>query len=273
VPSASRSEGVLGIVGCEVLTDEMVHVIALEERLKAVVVVESKESEDAYEKLRKLAPDKKVMKSGEGEMWSNVPSERPTALLMVMPIALHQAPAELREKVMFKLLELGGLCESIVVFYGLCGNAFREIDRLVSGLRVPVTILRDCKDKIVDDCIGATLGGTEEYYHYLREEHGEYPLNTMWAHKWRDYMHETQLLRDPNDVEEAKMVFSCMGYSKVTMLDTGLGDRAAYEREVNEFAGLFGLSVKRLECHPNVTEGSFRRAVERLKMPSNSGPI
>jgi hypothetical protein len=271
--SGLRTSGVLGIVGCEVLTDEMVHSISNEKSLKAVLIVETPEGSQAYGKLRAVAPDMKVQLSGEGELWSNIPVERPSAVLMVMPISLHQAPSELREKVMFKLLELSGLCESIVVFYGLCGNAFREIDRLTSGLRVPVTILRDDKARIVDDCIGATLGGTEEYLSYLREEKGEYPLNTMWALRWRHYMHETQLLRDPDDLEEARMVFRCMGYSVVTMLDTGLGDSNEYEREVKGFADLFGLRIRRIPCRTRVADNAFHKAVEMLLEPNRLAPV
>ncbi|MDD1770871.1 MAG: DUF1638 domain-containing protein, partial [Methanomassiliicoccales archaeon] len=129
---------------------------------------------------------------------------------------------------------------------------------------VPVTILRDEKNLIVDDCVGAELGGTEEYLAYLRSEHGEYPLNARWAEKWRYFMHETQLLRDENEIDEAKMVFKCMGYSRVTKLETGLGDAEEFEKEAREFAALFELEVGCVRCPLRVVEGSYSLAMARL---------
>jgi len=256
---------VLGVIGCEVLMDEVVHVLSKDKRLSTIAVIESPEGVQACQKLKQRAPDKRVVTCSEKDLWPLKSDDALKAVLLVMPISLHQSPADLREKVLEKLKVLQNVCDSILVFYGLCGNAFREIDRLSVGLGVPVTILRDSNDKIVDDCVGAILGGAEEYLQYLREEEGEYPLNSMWAHNWRHYMHETQILRDENDLEDAKMVFSCMGYAMVTKLDDGLADFDTFENEVVAFANAFELEIRRIDCPLYVVEQSYLLAKERLE--------
>jgi hypothetical protein len=265
VGTETPARRVLGIVGCEVLADEIAYVISRDDNVSSVVVGTSPESDELYEKLRRLAPSKTIALKAEGEIGPAILDDGTSIVVKVMPIALHQGPAELRERVLVEIGKLEKNCGSVLVFYGLCGNAFKEIDRLSENFKVPVTILRDGKKLIVDDCVGAELGGTEEYLAYLKSEHGEYPLNSMWAQKWRHYMHETQLLRDENDLEEAKMVFRCMGYSKVAKLDTGLVDDDDFEAKVKEFATLFELQMERVKCPLRVVEESYQAAIRLLE--------
>jgi hypothetical protein len=263
--AAEQPRRILGIVGCEVMQDEIAYVVSSDDSVSSVLVMATPESNDLYEKLKRLAPAKMVSLKGEAEIEQGLPSIGTGVLVTLMPIALHQGPAELREKVLAEVDKLQRTCDSILIFYGLCGNAFKDIERLAQAYAVPITILRDGKNLIVDDCVGAELGGTEEYLAYLKSEHGEYPLNTMWAQKWRHFMHETQLLQDENDIEEAKMVFKCMGYSRVAALDTGLGDAEDFERKVKEFANLFELDMERIKCPLRVVEESYHAAMTWLR--------
>lgn len=262
---AERPGRVLGIVGCEVLMNEIAHVISMDGDVSSVIVIDTPESRELAERLKVLSPSKTIEIKTEAEVGTNVPGIGTKVIVKVMPIGLHQRKTELREEVLAQAMKMQKVCGSILIFYGLCGNAFRDIERLTNDFTAPVTILRDDRSLIVDDCVGAELGGTEEYLAYLRSEHGEYPLNAMWAEKWRHYMFETQLLRDPSDLEEAKMVFQCMGYSRVAKLDTGLGDPNEFEKEVREFASLFELEVVSVRCQLRVVEESYRTAAARLR--------
>jgi hypothetical protein len=82
----------------------------------------------------------------------------------------------------------------------------------------------------------------------------------MWAANWRNFMHEVQLLRDPNDVEDAKYVFQCMEYTRVVKLQTGLGDGEAYQNQIEEFAAAFGLRIEEVPCTLKVVEQSYQAA-------------
>ncbi|MGD1060964.1 MAG: DUF1638 domain-containing protein [Methanomassiliicoccales archaeon] len=262
---AEQPGRVLGIVGCEVLMNEIAHVISMDGDVSSVIVIDTPESRELAQRLEVLSPSKTVEVKAEAEAGTKVPGIGTKVIVKVMPIGLHQRKAELREEVLAQAMKMQKICGSILIFYGLCGNAFRDIERLTSDFTVPVTILRDDRSLIVDDCVGAELGGTEEYLAYLRSEHGEYPLNAMWAEKWRHYMCETQLLRDPNDLEGVKMVFQCMGYSRVAKLDTGLGNADEFEKEVREFASLLELDVVNVRCPLRVVEESYRAAMTILK--------
>jgi hypothetical protein len=254
----------LGIIGCQVFEDEIVHLISGDTTIDHVQVVESPESKSLYEKLARTEHADRLEYRKELAVEDTPPDRGFSVIVRVLPISLHQTPRALRAMVMSEIWRMEPFCDSVLVFYGLCGNAFANIDALTTGLRTSVVILKDGRDKIVDDCVGAVLGGTEEYLHFLMTDKGGYPLNTMWASNFRHFMKEIQLLRENSDIEEAKMVFQCMDYSKIVELDTGLGGEE-YHRRIQEIASWFGFEVRRVPCTLKVMYVSYQKAKDNLE--------
>jgi hypothetical protein len=253
----------LGIISCHVFEDEIVHLLSNDETIDRIGIVESQESRGLFDKLAKAGKGDQVQYRKEVSVEEGPPGDGFTVIVRILPISFHQTPAALRAMVMSEIWKMEPSCSSVLVLYGLCGNAFKNIDSLTSGLRTSVIILKDCREKIVDDCIGAVLGGTEEYLNFLLTDKGGYPLNTMWASNFRQFMKEIQLLGEGSDIEDAKFVFQCMNYSKIVELDTGLGGEA-YHQRIQEIAGLFGFEVLRVPCTLKVMDVSYRRAKECL---------
>ena len=253
----------LGIIGCQVFEDEIVHLLSHDSSIDHIGIVESSESKGLFDKLTKADLGGKVMLRKEVSVEERPPGEGFNVIVRILPISLHQTPAALRAMVMSEIWKMEPSCGSVLVIYGLCGNAFKSIDALTSGLRTSVVILKDCRDKIVDDCVGAVLGGTEEYLNFLKTDKGGYPLNTMWASNFRHFMNEIQLLGEASEIEEAKFVFQCMNYSKIIELDTGLGGDE-YHCRIKEIASQFGFEVARVPCTLKVMDASYQRAKEYL---------
>ncbi len=253
----------LGMIGCQVFEDEMVHLISCDDSIDHVMIVESPESKSLFEKLSKTDRAGKVAFRKEMRVDEGPTGEGFTVIIQVLPISLHQTPAALRAMVMSEIWKMEPSCRAILLFYGLCGNAFKNIDSLTSGLRTRVVILRDCRDKIVDDCVGAVLGGTEEYLNFLKTDKGGYPLNTMWASNFREFMNKIQLIGENSDIDELKFVFQCMDYSKIVKLDTGLGG-AEYHRKIQEIARLFCFEVLTVPCTLKVIDATYQNAKEHL---------
>jgi hypothetical protein len=254
----------LGIIGCQVFEDEIVHLIAGDSTIDHVEVVESPESKGLYDKLARTDHAGSLEYRKAAAFEDGPPDDGFSVIVRILPISLHQTPPALRAMVMSEIWRMEPSCASVLVFYGLCGNAFKNIEALTSGLRTSVVILKDGRDKIVDDCVGAVLGGTEEYLNFLMTAKGGYPLNTMWAANFRHFMKEIQLLRDNSDIEEAKMVFQCMDYSSIVELDTGLGGEE-YHRRIEEIASWFGFGVRRVPCTLKVMYVSYQRAKDNLE--------
>jgi len=264
VEGPTQDRRVIGVIGCQVLEDEVVHVLCHDHDLGAVLVIDSPKAKGVASKLRQ-GGKADVLEVGIGELASHLPRQGMSAIVWEKPIELHQSPSHLREEVVANAKEIASLCNSILIFYGICGNAFRAIDKIAEEFSVPVIILRDSRGMIVDDCIGAVLGGAEEYRNFLLRDKGGYTLNTMWAANWREFMVETQFLHYPIDPEEARMVFQCMDYKKVVMLVTGLGDEYLFHQQAQEFASTFDLGNSEERCTLDVVEDSYRVAKSKMK--------
>lgn len=260
----TSSRRVIAVIGCQVLEDEVSHVIGIDPDIQSIFVLESPHATGIAEKLRRSGRAQ-VHEVKPEDLVAALPKNGLSAVVWIKPIDLHQSPAHLREEVVANARMIAPICDSILIFYGLCGNAFRAIDDIAKEFDIPLVILRDSQGLIVDDCIGAVLGGTEEYRAFLLRDKGGYTLNTMWAANWRYFMVETQFLHDPNDPEEVGMVFQCLDYRNVVMLDTGLGDREAFRRQAEEFAHIFGLGNSEEPCTLRVVEESYRMAKSRMR--------
>ena len=255
--SASKRSRVLGLIGCRLFEDEVVHVLSQDQEVDHVILVEDEESKDLERKLLAAGPGKRLIKIREEELEGYAVPPGFSVLVWVKPMALHQKPEKLREDILKALGRIGEMSDAVLLFYGLCGNAFRHIDKDAGGAPVPVVILRDAKGQIVDDCIGCVLGGTEEYYDQLRKSSGTFFLTPMWAANWRELFHKVQILADPKDIEGARYVFKCVGYKKVVKMDTGLGDVEEFERQIDEFARLFDFEKGVVACTLDVVESSY----------------
>ncbi len=251
---------VLGIIGCQVLEDEIVHVISSDDEVTNVVIIMDSEAKALSEKIRDKAPKKRIAVMPSNEARANIFEDGLNVIVKILPIALHQVGSDLREHVVSEIERMERFCDAALIFYGLCGQSFRNIDGITSKFRIPVLILRDSEHRVVDDCVGTVLGGTDEYLDFLRRDRGGYTLNSMWASNWRHFMKETQIISDENNIEEAKMVFECMGYTSVVKLDTGLADHDTYDKAINDFAETFNLNVVCVNCTLTVVENSYLEA-------------
>jgi hypothetical protein len=262
--------GVLGIIGCQVLEDEMAYIVAHDREVEQVVIIDPTQERTMAGKIQQIAPEKKVSCFDEKyDLKQFQLTDGLSVILWLKSIGLHQSPQLLREEVMKAVGQLELFTDSVLLFYGQCGSAFRNIEIFTEGIHVPVTILTDKDGSLIDDCSGTALGGREEYRMFLVNQPGpSFILNTMWLANWKHFMQEVQMLHDPNNLEEAREVFQYMDYKRTVGLNTGLVDPTVFDRQLNEFATIFGLKPENHKCTLSIVEKSYRKAKGRLgEMP------
>lgn len=68
-----------------------------------------------------------------------------------------------------------------------------------SSISCPVRILKDKDHRIVDDCIGATVGGVKNYLRILKSvsDAGTYLFTPMYSKGWRELLDLNKLNKDP----------------------------------------------------------------------------
>ncbi len=268
------SQGTLGMVGCEIMEDEMVDVLSRDGDIDTILVIDDgkggKESEGFIEKMPRHSPavDMRVVKPDE---IPHIVTDGYTVIVWMKPMALHQKPEKLHDDVADTLRLLRERCDIVLLFYGLCGNAFKKVKELEDQTQVPLLILRDSQGQVVDDCIGAVLGGTDEYLKQLKEYKGAFFLTPMWGSNWREMLHKVQIMPSEEDIEGARYVFDAVGYDKVVKIDTGLGDEKEFEEKVDEFARIFDFDRKQLRGDLSLVHQTYEKAKEIVGPKGSEG--
>ena len=147
----------------------------------------------------------------------------------------------------------------ILMFYGLCGNVFGKLDIDFAHLEAscPVRILRD-DTRVIDDCVGATLGGCKEYLDTLKmlSDQGTFLFTPMFAHSWREIM-RVDPDRPEKSIKMLRKVNEITGYKRVAKVRTGLPYTDNFDEKVDEFAEIFDFEVLEIEGCQNVFENCY----------------
>lgn len=270
-------EGTLGMIGCPILEDEMAFVLSTDSDIKSIFFVDTEDCQNLARKVRKLNPAIDIDFLGESDLDSYSPDNgRLSVLVWMKSSGLHEYPDSLRDEVRDTLAKIDDRCDSVLLFYGLCGNAFKKIDEIAKDFKSPVVILRDLKGQIVDDCIAVPLGGTEGYLSLLKKYPGVFYMTPAWAENWKDLIRKTEMFRgmDQASWDDLKFIFDMANYSKVLKIHTGLGDEEVLHNNTREFAEIFEFEEHTLEdgwCSLDVTEQSYALAKAHLRV-DDDGP-
>lgn len=257
--------GTIGLIGCRMFEDEIAYLISSDPHIHTVHIVSNDDSKDLVGKLKSMGLENKISTIAESDIPRiNKDNNGLSLFVWLKPMALHNSPEKLREDILLSIKSIENICNSILLFYGLCGNAFKHLAQDTEGIEVPVTILVGTGDQVVDDCIGAVLGGTDEYYQLLKKSSGTFFLTPMWAANWRELFHKVQILPDPNDVEGARFIFKEVGYKRVCKMETNLGDQELFKRDIDEFAELFNFNKGSVACTMDVIISSYNRSKKAL---------
>ncbi|NLX48233.1 MAG: DUF1638 domain-containing protein [Euryarchaeota archaeon] len=255
----------LAIIGCPVLEDEITYLMAKDRGLKDIFVVEDEHSEKLIIKLRLKGVN--ITPINEEDMLRLPESEGRSVLIWMKSMGLHEEPKDLGKEVARSAKLLDGHCSAILLFYGLCGNAFKDMNLLFEDVRTPVLILTDESGQIVDDCIAVPLGGTDGYLRLLRRYAGVFYMTPAWADNWELLINKMEIARgtEMGNYDMLKMLFDMAGYDRVLLIDTGLGDRDVLWSKTHEFSEAFGF--KEIELEPGfvttkVSDHAYQKCLE-----------
>lgn len=256
------------IIACRIFEDEIVHIIKNDSQIARILVLDSP---DAVGIIRKLSENKihhtvcssidlkSTVNSGYNENYD--------LILNILGFSRDASPQLLKQDVYKEVSIMSEYATVILVFYGLCGNVLGNIDKDFAHLSCPVHILKEENGEIIDDCIGASLGGRKPYLTALKKAQGEgiYFLTPMGAAFWKEMVVIARLTNDPDNTAMTKIVFDYAGYKKVGKINTGLVYEKNFDEKVEEFAKTFDFQVVEIEGTMNIAEQSYQRAKDAIK--------
>ncbi|WP_407282612.1 DUF1638 domain-containing protein [Methanolobus sp. WCC1] len=159
----------------------------------------------------------------------------------------------------------------LLLFYGLCGNVLGNVEEDFNPEKDDciVRILRD-DEKIVDDCIGATVGGWANYIKLLKENSKEpaFFFTPMFAHSWKEFnVSGVDYDKDPEKaIEMDKMINDLAGYSRVAKVNTGLTYVKDFDEKIDEFAKMFGYSTFEVKGNQVIFEKCYFSIKDEIKL-------
>lgn len=254
---------VLTLICCRMFEDEVVHLLEEDPLISEITVIENDESEGIQRKLEASDVQHHLTRL-ESLSPDDLDKDGFHIVVQILEFALHAIPSKLKDEVYANINKFTPFSDGILLFYGLCGNILRDVEKDFKEHNCKVAILKEPNGEIIDDCIGAVLGGRDAYLRTLKSFKGEgtFFLTPMWAANWRDMLVSSGFGKDRDDIATSRFVFETVGYKHVARVETGLNYEKDFYSQVDEFAELFEFDIMNIPasldtlkaCYNNVRD-------------------
>ncbi len=292
---------VLSLIACDMLEDELAYVLSNDKGISQLILVDKIECFGLQRKLKSLKclpalipldRIQEIIKSVKDDSFTSIPNFiklfieriRPrkrhepkiTVIINMLKMGLHIDNELLRAEVYRNIKEMSHFSDRILIFYGKCGHSLVNIEKDFEDLGCKLYFLRDDKGEIVEDCIGAALGGNDAYSKAIKEGDGTFFLTPMWASgrmigdlKTEETLFYNTSMWAPGNMkfpEEKSGELSEVGKKyirrsrKVAKIDTGLSYEPDFDENVRDFARLFNLKIVELQGSKKIAEESYKKA-------------
>lgn len=242
---------VIGILNCKMLQDEIVYLIKNDPEITDVTVIANGEHLEFIQKLDEAGIFYRtvpLVRSVQDLARRNSGDSAGISLIVWnLELGLHERPKLLKEEVYKDLEVFAKKADGIYLLYGLCGNVLGHVEDDFKDI-CPVVILRDPDGEIVDDCIGATLGGRRQYLSLLRSFHGvgTFIFTPMYEASVDEFFHYSRNksgLTEEQMVEMNKFMFEASNYKRVARLETGLHYTKDTDEPLKRFADTYDFEI------------------------------
>lgn len=251
---------VIGMLICEVLEEEMAHILSKDSDIGRVTVVADDPANDMIEALRAEIGNRLTVIS-DVEDFTPDPSIPMEILATVLRVGLHMDKEDLQEGVKGQAKLLDPASDVLWLGYGLCGNVLLDIERQLEDLTCPIVMPQNADGSKIDDCVCLVLGGTEKYLEHVFKEAGTWFVTPGWLKHW-----ETLLVQElrAQDIPTVKWIFERAAYKRVLKVNTGIEDEDSYRAETEKFAELFDFYVEEAKGTLSLLENALLEAKRLL---------
>lgn len=248
------TQGKLLMVVCPILEDELIYNLSTDKEEKNVFLLANDHTTMIKPKLAKNnIPYTEIPENDYLSGKEKIPDDGFNVIIWMMNLGLHEEPKDLKAEVYADLKKIDGRIDGIMMYYGLCGQAFNDIlDWSKENMKTPVTIFKDKSGKICDDCICVPIGGTDRYYELLKKYPGVMYLTPAFACSQDELLLKMEMFKGlENDgkanYEMLKMILDMAGYTTTMKIDTHIGDQEHFQSECERYAKNLGLKLTELE--------------------------
>ena len=251
------TKGVLGIIICPMMNDQLLHCVCNDPEVSRIVVLENGFSSDLKAKMEsrgrsyELVPESDFY-AGKVEFDRNVLN----VVIRSNDLALHAEPKDLKVYIEKEVEEIQPFVDALGLYYGICGNYGWDITAWAAekGYK-PTAVFRGMDGKIVDDCVAVVIGGSDRYLQLEKTYTGMFYLTPDIAGNWVEFINAgdigKQLDNIPretleelgihSDTDYMRWMFEIGHYEYILKIDTGLGDSEKLNQKAVEIGKALNL--------------------------------
>ncbi len=182
-------------------------------------------------------------------------------VVKIMELGLHRDHHLLRNGVEQQIIDMARFSDGIFLFYGLCGNALKDIEKVAEGLECELYIPTDKDGQIVDDCVSIAVGGNKIYDDLFKKCRGTGTLffTPMWAAKWDLAGDGTQDMLGKNCNS-----FFTEKIGRIVQVDTGLNFEKDFHENISSVSKHFNAKVYKAQGSTEIIDSWYPKARDDL---------
>lgn len=231
----------IGIVTCQILELEFAYLLSRDRDVKEIWVIENSYSQVLTASLEKNR-EKSIHMIRHPREFKALANRKTAVLIHVKEVGLHSHIPTLQKEVGRSVGEMAPFVGAVFLGYGLCGNAFRDMEGMFGHMPVPVAISMD-REGPVDDCVGLIIGGRDAYYAEQCKCAGTMFINAGFS-KYCEAILSSDIPERLKDKEEEIMQMLMAAYKRCLLLPTPVMDEKRLLENTREFNKKYRLKVE-----------------------------
>ena len=256
------TDGVLGIIACPMLDDNLVYSLNKDKEKKNITVIRNECNGSLVKKLERFNIPFSYIDWGVVVNGGYRPADGEFNILILMiNLGLHSVPKELKSKVEELSKTMRPYVDGFGFYLGTCGNYGWDIPQWCEGvLGKPGAMFCDKNGNLCDDCVGAAIAGGPRYLEMQKRYPGHFYLFPAMATNFDDFMNADQAdsmaveasltdeMREELGIEPGRdgylrWLLRMGDYKNILKIETGLGDDAEYEECAKKVAERTALTI------------------------------
>ena len=265
------TKGILGVIACPMLEDELIHSLSTDPEEKTVYVLDNpyngslKRKLEYYDVLFTEIDEFDFLNHGAG-----IDRDRFNVVIKSKNLGLHAEPKVLMDDLQNELVMIQGRVDAVAMYYGMCGNYGWDLTKWgKENVSFPIEVFRDCNGRVCDDCVGVSVGGLDGYLRLIKEFTGVLLVTPAVATNWEDFLGASDMAKGmdifPGDKnEKMRTLLHMCGYENAVQIDNHLEPRDEFDRATKEMCD--ALELKVLQADPSyIDTGPMERLYSTSK--------
>ncbi len=257
------THGVLGLIVCPMVDDNLIYSLQKDAEEKNVIVVDNENTTSIKAKLEgigqpyQLVPWERIL-----DRSFDLDGSRYTILIYMINLGLHSVPEKLKSTVEELAMDMQPFVNGIGFYLGTCGTFDWNIPRWCEQNSMkPSAMFCDKNGELCHDCVGVNIAGGPKYSELQRKYTGHLYIFPAMATNYDEFMDADQAettatmesitdeMREELGIEPGRdgymrWLLGLGGYQYILKIDTGIGDRENYEKDLQTISERTRLSIR-----------------------------